>query len=184
MQPTHSPPKRAVLLDRDGTIIANRHYLADPSGVSLLPAAAAGLQRLQRLGLPLVMVSNQSGIGRGMFDASAVERVNERMCELLAVDGIGLDGLYYCPHAPEAACACRKPRRGLVERAARDLAFDPGRSFVIGDSAVDVGLARAVGACAFLIADRGDGPADDSVGEPDYVVENLVQAAEIVARLL
>jgi len=144
-------PRPAVFLDRDGTIIADKHYLCDPAGVELLPGAAEGLHRMSALGLPLVVVSNQSGVGRGYYDAQSVERVNTRLAELLLAHGVVLAGSYYCPHAPQQVCDCRKPAPGLALMAAHDLCLDLGTSYVVGDKPCDVELGLAVGATALLV---------------------------------
>jgi histidinol-phosphate phosphatase family protein len=173
--------RRVALLDRDGTLIVDRQFLADPAGVELMPGAAEGLRRLRALGLGLVVVSNQSGVGRGYFGLAEVERVNARMIELLAAEGARLDALYYCPHAPEAGCACRKPRPGLVERAAREIGFDPRRSFMIGDREVDVALGRAVGAVTVLIRPDADGGRQAAArATADHVRASLAEAAALI----
>jgi D-glycero-D-manno-heptose 1,7-bisphosphate phosphatase len=111
--------RRFVVLDRDGTIIVERHYLSDPAGVELLPRVASGLQHLSALGLGVVVVTNQSGVGRGLFDTTRLALIHQQLCVLLAAEGIHLDGIYFCPHIPADDCACRKPRTGLLERAAQ-----------------------------------------------------------------
>jgi histidinol-phosphate phosphatase family protein len=141
----------AVFLDHDGTVMADRHFLADPAGVELLPGAAAGLRRMRDLGAALVVVTNQSGVGRGYFDLGAVERVNDRLRELLAAEGIELDGIYVCPHGPDEGCACRKPEPGLFLQARDELGLDLGASFVVGDREVDVEAGRRLGATPIRI---------------------------------
>src|SRR6266849_6362832 len=126
-------PHRFALLDRDGTIIHERHYLANPADVELLPGAAQGLRQLRRLGFGLLIVTNQSGLARGYFDQPQLERIHARMCDLLTVAGVTLDGIYVCPHLPEAQCRCRKPRPGLAERAVAEHRFDPTQAIVVGD---------------------------------------------------
>ena len=175
--------RRVVLLDRDGTLIVDRHFLADPEDVTLLPGAVEGLRRLSALGLGLVVVSNQSGVGRGYFGLAEVERVNARMVALLAADGVRLDGLYYCAHAPEVGCACRKPKPGMVARAACEIGFDPARAYVIGDRDVDVRLGRALGATTLLVRRRGEGGRPPGAVAPDYVVADLTQAAAVLEAL-
>jgi histidinol-phosphate phosphatase family protein len=167
--------RAAVFLDRDGTIIADKHYLSEPDGVELLPKAAQGLRHMQSLGLALVVVSNQSGVGRGYFDMDSVERVNARLSELLAAQGVRLDHFYFCPHAPEHSCHCRKPLPGLILRAAQELGIDPAASFVVGDKPCDVELGLGVGAVSFLVGAPGAGYAASLA--PELVVEDLNQAA-------
>ena len=137
---------RFVVLDRDGTLIVERHYLSQPGQVELIPGAADGLRRLCRMGLRLVVITNQSGIARGYFDEAAVFRIHRRLRDLLQAEGVGLGEIYVCPHVPEDGCRCRKPEAELLERAARDIGCDPRAAFVIGDKACDVELGRRVGA--------------------------------------
>jgi D-glycero-D-manno-heptose 1,7-bisphosphate phosphatase len=177
--------RRFVLLDRDGTINVERHYLSHPDQLELLPNAAAGLRRLQQLGLGLAVVTNQSGVGRGYFDLAAVDAVHARLRELLTAEGVALDGIYVCPHTAADGCGCRKPLPGMALRAARELGFDPARAFVIGDKAVDVDLGRAVGATTFLVT-TGHGADTLAAGQaqPDYVVADLGEAAARIVELL
>lgn len=145
------PP--AVFLDRDGTIIIDRHYLGDPAGVELLPGAALAIARLNAARIPVILVTSQSGIGRGYFTMDDYRRVSARLDELLAAESAHLDGSYMCPHAPDAdaPCACRKPGVLLYERAMREHGLDGKRSFFIGDMWRDVAPARAFGARGILI---------------------------------
>jgi D-glycero-D-manno-heptose 1,7-bisphosphate phosphatase len=181
--PPPEPGRRVALLDRDGTLIVDRHYLSDPDGVALMPGVAEGLRRLKTLGLGLVVVSNQSGVGRGYFTVDDMERVNDRMIELLAAEGVRPDGLYFCPHAPDAGCPCRKPKPGLVERAARELGFDPADGFMIGDQGVDMALGRAVGTTTILIrAAAGDDRGAEAMA--DHVCATLDEAARVIETAL
>ena len=170
--------RRAILLDRDGTILLERHYLADPAGVELLPGAAEGLRRLATLG-PLVVVTNQSGIARGYLDLATLEEIHREMRRRLAREGVELAAIEFCPHHPEGGCECRKPRPGLALRAAARLGFDPAAAMVIGDKACDVGFARAIGASAILVR-TGYGAREEAAGTcaPDVVVDDLVAAAD------
>ncbi len=173
-------PRRFVLLDRDGTLIVERNYLAAPEGVELLPDAAAGLRRFAGSGWGRLLLTNQSGVGRGYFDMAAVEAVHRRMLELLAREGASLDGVYVCPHAPEDGCDCRKPRPGLALRAAAEWHFDPRAAVVIGDKAGDIDLGKAIGAKTILVR-TGYGEAELSRGavQPDWVAGGLEEAAEL-----
>lgn len=176
--------KRFVLLDRDGTLNVERHYLSDPALVELLPGAAEGLAEMRRLGLGLLIVTNQSGLARGFLDQSSLDRIHDRLSELLRLSGVELDGIYVCPHLPEAACDCRKPRPGLIEIAARELAFDPRAAFVVGDKACDIDLGRAVGATTLLVrTGYGAQAATDASVRPHYVVDDLRHAARVMAEL-
>lgn len=177
--------QRFILLDRDGTINAEQHYLSDPSQIELIPGVAAGLRRLSEIGFGLVVITNQSAIGRGYFDQSRLDLIHHRLIELLSEEGIKLDGIYFCPHTPEDECQCRKPRTAMVESAARDLNFDPGNSFVIGDKPCDIGLGRAVGATTILVrTGYGHQFSNDVTLKPDFVVSDLIEAADVIEGLL
>jgi D-sedoheptulose 7-phosphate isomerase len=176
--------KRFIILDRDGTIIVERSYLSDPAGVELLPCAAEGLRRMESLDWGRLVVTNQSGIGRGYFDRKSVDEIHARMIELLRQAGTGIDAIYVCPHAPEDGCGCRKPGTALVLRAAAEWGFDPARSVVIGDKAGDVQLARALGARSILVrTGYGEEQLKQGLAQPDFVAENLLSAAEIIANM-
>ena len=176
--------KRYVLLDRDGTVIVDKHYLSDPDGVELLPGAAEGLKRMQDMGFGLAVLSNQSGVGRGYFDEASVRSCNRRLEELLAVHGVDIDGFFYCPHGPEEDCVCRKPAPGLMEQAARTLGFDPRESVMIGDKAADMGLGRATGATTILVlTGKGEKHRPKCVDDTDFVADDLMVAAGVIAKL-
>ena len=172
---------RYVALDRDGTIIAERHYLVDPDKVELSPGAAEGLSRLREIGLGLVVITNQSAIGRGYLDTAGLDLIHQRLAELLAAQGVSLDGIYFCPHIPEDACSCRKPNTRLLESAAADLNFDPRQCFVIGDNANDIELGQRVGATTFLVrTGYGKRVTQEGTSAPDFTVEGLLEAAGII----
>ena len=173
--------RRLVALDRDGTVIQERPYLSDPGQVVLLPNAVEGLRCLQREGFRLVLVSNQSGIGRGLFGLDVVQRVNERLFDLLTRQGVRLDGAYICPHAPWQGCPCRKPNTGLLEQAAREFAVAPDEAFVVGDRGCDVEMGRRAGVRTLLVR-TGWGRSTEEEGEvgPDYVVDDLLAAASVI----
>lgn len=141
----------AIILDRDGTIIVERDYLADPDSVEIEDNVPDGLILLAAAGFALVVISNQSGVGRGYFDTAAVEAVNARTQSLLSRCGVSIEQWYYCPHAPSAHCDCRKPRPGLALQAARELDLDLSLSWVIGDKKSDIMLAEAIGARGALV---------------------------------
>lgn len=168
----------AVFCDRDGTLNEDADgYISAPERLVLFPGVTGALRDLAQAGYALVVVSNQSGVGRGIMSLRDLERVNERFVELLEADGVRLDGLYFCPHAPEEGCECRKPRPGMLQRAARELGIDLARSWMVGDKVDDVLAGRAAGCRAVLIragAGEGCGP---ECGSPDLVAEDFPQAA-------
>ncbi|MGV9906021.1 D-glycero-alpha-D-manno-heptose-1,7-bisphosphate 7-phosphatase [Streptomyces sp. NPDC003388] len=153
---TARPPLGAVLFDRDGTLVADVPYNGDPDRVRPLPGAAEAVALARGAGLATAVISNQSGIGRGLLTAEQVRAVNERADELLG----GLGAWIFCPHAPEAGCACRKPRPGLVLAAAARLGVRPDRCLVIGDIAADLLAARAAGARGVLVPNAATAPAE------------------------
>ena len=144
--------RRALFLDRDGTIIEDTGFVADPSEVRLLPHASSGIGRVIELGFVPVVVSNQSGVGRGYFDQAAVGRVDEEMRRQLAATGVELaTPSFYCFHAPDEGCSCRKPASGLLLAAVDELGLDAPSSAVTGDRARDVQAGLAIGCAAYAI---------------------------------
>jgi D-glycero-D-manno-heptose 1,7-bisphosphate phosphatase len=172
-----------ALLDRDGTIIEDRHYLSDPDGVALLPGAAEGLRNLSALGMRLVVVSNQSGVALGRIRPVDLAAVNARLRKVLIEEGVQLAGIFCCPHHPDLGCACRKPADGLARQAERQLGIDLGHVLVAGDKDSDLGLGRRLGAATFLML-TGEGRTTLSSGGPpaDYLVEDLGEVARLCAH--
>lgn len=145
--------RAAVFLDRDGTIIVETEYLADPERVVLLPGAADALEQLAAMGYALVMVTNQSGIARGLYSEDDFRAVQQRLDTLLAERGIRLDAVLHCPHHPDftGPCDCRKPALGLYERAAAALDLDLAASVYVGDRVSDVLPAVHAGGAGYLV---------------------------------
>ena len=161
----------AIFIDRDGTVIEDRGYLADVDGVCLLPGAGEGLARLAAAGFLLVLITNQSGVGRGYFDLDAVDRQHQRLAELLRPFGVRWAAIRVCPHRPDDDCDCRKPRPGMILSAAKELDISLPDSYVIGDKESDLAAGRAAGCRTVAI---GPLPAAD-LHAPD-----LRQAAETI----
>ncbi len=138
-------PRPTLFLDRDGVVVVEKDYLSDPGQVTLEAGVADALRRARDAGYQLVGVSNQSGLGRGRFGPEELAAVMTRLDEIMAAAGCPLDAFFYCPHAPDDGCRCRKPRLGLLEEAWRERRWDPARSWVIGDKVSDVDLAAAAG---------------------------------------
>mgnify|MGYP000287634644 CR=1 FL=1 len=149
----------ALLLDRDGTLIVDAGYPRDPAQVAPLPGAIDALRALGRA-WALVIVSNQSGIGRGLIQPAEAAAVHAEVVARFAAGGVAFAGAYYCPHAPAAACRCRKPAPGLVLDAARDLGLDLARSVMIGDRDSDLACGRAAGCGRVLGLGLAGGCAD------------------------
>jgi D-glycero-D-manno-heptose 1,7-bisphosphate phosphatase len=176
-----------VFLDRDGTLIEEVGYLDRTERIALYPYATDAIRSLNRAGFPVVMVTNQSGIARGFFSEAVVEDCHRHIAELLGRGGAHIDAYYYCPHHPDGRvpeyairCECRKPGRGLVDRAARELGVNPERSFTVGDRWVDIALARTIGGRGVLVrTGYGAGEEQRPPGDlaADAVVDNLAAAA-------
>lgn len=147
---------RALFMDRDGTVMVDIGYPRDPDDVELLPGAPETLARLRELGLKLVIVSNQSGVGRGLVSADEAAAVHRRFVDALRAEGVELDAAYYCPHAPEDGCRCRKPSPELLERAARELDVDLAKSFMVGDKETDLEAGRRAGCRTIAFHSWGD----------------------------
>lgn len=175
--------RRFVLIDRDGTINVEKHYLSDPDHLELYPGVGAAIRRLNRLDLGVVVVTNQSGIARGYFDLARLEEIHTRLFALLEGEGAAIDGIYICPHGPKDDCSCRKPLPGMVEQAVADHQFDPARSFMIGDKEVDVELGHAVGAVSILVR-TGHGTEYVGNTKADHVVDDLPEAVRLIERLV
>lgn len=150
--------RRAVFFDRDGTLNEEVGYVGEPERIRLLPGAPEAVRAANAAGFEAVVITNQSGIARGLLTEDQVRAVNERVVQLLAAHGARVDALYYCPHHPEGkvapfntACECRKPGAGLLKQAAEGRGIDLRRSFVVGDKVSDVGMAVAVGAKGVLV---------------------------------
>jgi histidinol-phosphate phosphatase family protein len=162
---------KAVFLDRDGTIARDVPYCSRPEDFELLPGVAEGIKLLNEHGFKVVIVTNQSGIARGYFTEEMLDEIHDKMITQLAEHGARADAIYYCPHHPDDNCACRKPKPKMVFQAARDLDIDPSQSYVIGDSEMDIELARRAGCKAGI-----------RVGEPggtgDWVTASFRDAVE------
>jgi D-glycero-D-manno-heptose 1,7-bisphosphate phosphatase len=172
----------AAFLDRDGTIIRERYYLADPEGVELVPGTTEALRALAAQGFLLVLVTNQSGIGRGLYSDADFHAVQARLAAMLAVHGVAFDGVYYCPHDPERAdpCDCRKPGLGMYMAATRELGLDPAASIFVGDRIKDVLPALAFGGRGFLVRTGYGAEEEPAVPAGVGVAADLAEVARIV----
>jgi len=155
-------PRPTVLLDRDGTFLDDPGYLGDPEKLRFLPGAVEAMRELVEKGFRLIVVTNQSGIGRGYFSEEQALAVNLEMIRKLSELGVRLDGIYYCAHHPEEGCRCRKPGSMMVERAAMDFDLEEGASWVVGDVDKDVHLGLNTGLRPILVetgkTEKGDIP--------------------------
>ncbi len=142
---------KAVFIDRDDTIAKDVPYCSRPEDLHLFPGVGRSIKKLNDAGFLVVLVTNQSGVGRGYFDVATLNDIHEKLKADLSVDGAHLDAIYYCPHRPEESCSCRKPATGMLERAVRDLNIDLSSSFVIGNGDHDVAMGRSAGCRAFKV---------------------------------
>ena len=185
--PEQSALRPAVFLDRDGTIVEEVGYLNHVSRFRMFPFVPAAIHRLNESGLPVIVVTNQSGVGRGYFPESLVHAVNDLMTQQLVKGGARVDAIYYCPHTAAENCECRKPKTGMLERAASEHGLDLRRSFVVGDRYGDMELARNARARSILVrTGYGEGElAWHSAKwpvQPDFVAADLAQAADWILR--
>jgi D-glycero-alpha-D-manno-heptose 1-phosphate guanylyltransferase len=167
-----------LVVDRDGTLIDERHYLADPDGVQLLPGVVDGLRAFAARGYQIAVVTNQSGIGRGYFDETVLAAVHEELRRQLAAHGIAIHGIWHCPHRPDDACACRKPEPLLLEQAMQQLGYERSQCLVVGDKACDIELGARLGVRTALVrTGYGAGTERDGLCAPDLVVDSLLELA-------
>ncbi len=178
---------RAILLDRDGTLIRERNYLCDPDQVELESRVIPALQRLHGAGFLVIVVTNQSGIGRGYYTEADFRAVQERVASLLAEHGIPVAGDYHCPHHPTAGvgeylreCDCRKPGTAMLKAALEDFDLDPGKSFMVGDTLSDVGAGQGAGLRSILLRTGYGAEHAQRLGEvvPEYIADDLLDAVE------
>jgi D-glycero-D-manno-heptose 1,7-bisphosphate phosphatase len=173
---------RFVFLDRDGTLVRDLGYTHRIEDYELLPGVVTGLRRLLGSGYQLAVISNQSGIGRGYYSAEQYEEFQAHLVSDLARQGVAIEAGYFCPHRPEAECECRKPRPALLYRAQEELGADLARSWVIGDSAVDVGLAQRGGCRGAVLVRTGSGDPSSAVPSEIQRAASFDEAAEIVLQ--
>jgi len=179
--------RRAVFLDRDGTISEEMGYVNHVDRLQIFPYAAEAIRQLNQAEIPVIVVTNQSGIARNIFPESLVHEVHKKMVSDLAAAGAWIDAIYFCPHKSEDVCECRKPHPGMLERAAREHSLDLAASWVVGDRYADLEMAHAAGARGALVMTgygRGEYELHRSTWprHPDLVSENLKDAVRHILR--
>jgi D-glycero-D-manno-heptose 1,7-bisphosphate phosphatase len=181
--------KRAVFLDRDGTIAEEVGYANHLSRFAVYPFAARAIRKLNAAGVPVVVVTNQSGVARGFFPESLVEQMHDKMSAELAAGGAHVDAIYYCPHIRDDACSCRKPLPGMLEKAAREHDLNVRGSFIVSDRYNDIRMGQDNG-CRSILVLTGYGRGEYEWNraswprQPDYVAENLAEAVDIILQEL
>lgn len=179
--------RRAVFLDRDGTMIVHEHYLSSPDQLKLLPHASQGIRLFKERGYLVIVITNQSGIARGFFDEERLMLIHEKLTGMLKDEGALIDDWYYCPHHTEGViehyrmdCDCRKPKPGMILAAARKYHIDLAQSLMIGDAETDMLAGKNAGCKSILIQNAESDDADAISGKGvDYVVKDLMEAARI-----
>jgi heptosyltransferase II len=172
-----------VFLDRDGTLNPDPGYIRSPDQFALFPGVAEALAALKQAGAQLIVITNQSGIARGLFTVEALECIHDKLRRLLKATGASLDAVYFCPHHPDDGCRCRKPDTGMIDQAVRERQVDLTRSYFIGDHVRDMQLAKRIGARSILVRTGKEGAnAESEVAAhhviPDAVVPALTEAVE------
>lgn len=193
----------AVFLDRDGTINEDLGYIDRLEKLTLIPGTAEAIRLINRRGMKAVVVTNQSGVARGLFDEAFLGTIHAHLAGMLRREGAFLDGIYYCPHHPTEgrepylrSCACRKPAPGLLTRAQEELGLDPARSYMIGDMLSDIEAGTRAGVSGILVRTghgeeavaalsvlgRNDGPAEAAAVRPAHIADNLLEAVRWILR--
>jgi heptosyltransferase-2 len=170
-------------LDRDGTLNPDSGYIRSSDQFELFPGVAQALSRLKQAGARLIVVTNQSGIGRGFFSIGDLDAIHAKLRRLLDESGVSLDAIYVCPHHPDDACGCRKPNRGLIDQAAGEQPVDLSRSYLIGDHARDMELAKRVGSRSILVTTGAVLPQQveglkTAGAAPDWVASSFAEAVD------
>jgi len=169
---------KAVFLDRDGTIIRERHYLSTPARVMLISGVVEGLLFLKKMGFKLFVITNQSGVGRGYFSLNRLNEINREIYFQLQTYGVFLNGIYSCPHHPKEGCFCRKPMPGLIKKVLREYPeIELNSSYIIGDKERDLKVGSPFGMKRILISKK-----KAREKEADYTAKDLLDAARFIAR--
>jgi D,D-heptose 1,7-bisphosphate phosphatase len=178
---------KAVFIDRDGTINVDVHYLDNPDNFRMYPGVGEGVKELQDNEFKIIVITNQSGIGRGYFTEKQLFRIHERMKQEFQKFGVSLDGIYYCPHHPEDHCNCRKPKTGLFEKAIPAHSIDVKKSYMIGDKILDVEAGKRIGVRTILVPEPHENEEllskkSEWAVQPDFIAEDFVDAVNWILK--
>jgi len=172
----------AVFLDRDGVVISEKDFIADPTKLEFISGSIEAIKLIPSHFLKII-ISNQSGIGRGYFSTAQVESFNTHLLRELEKNGAFIDEIYYCPHKPEDNCNCRKPRTGLFEQAKKKFSIDFAKSWVVGDKSSDILAGKNIAARTVLVlTGYGGNEKGGTDSKPDYMAKNLLEAVELIAK--
>lgn len=172
---------KAVFLDRDGTIARDVHYCSKPEDFKLLATVPEAIKLLNQSGFKVVVVTNQSGIARGYFTEEALGQIHDKMVRELARCNARIDAIYYCPHHPDDGCKCRKPGTVLFQRASQENNIDLTRSFVVGDTEMDIRAGQALG-CKTVLVTTGPQVDKATIDSPDYIATSLIEAVRWIVN--
>ncbi|MBI4430520.1 MAG: HAD family hydrolase [Candidatus Omnitrophica bacterium] len=175
---------KTIFLDRDGVLIADPigNYIMSPADLKLLPGVIEGVRLLHWAGFRLIMISNQAGIGDGVYKFEALEKVTGKLCNIFSEHGVRFDGIYYCLHGKLEACGCRKPRTGLFWKAAGDFAIDRRNSYFIGDKISDVEAGKEFGVRVIMLR-TGHGRLEEKLittMRPDHLADTFMEAVQVI----
>lgn len=179
-----------VFLDRDGTVNVEVHYLSSPEKLKLIPRAASAIRELNDLGVKVFIITNQSGVARGIFPESAVPVIHSALAAMLKKEGAVVDDFFYCPHLPGVAdtrydldCDCRKPKPGMLHQAEKKYSVDLRRSYLIGDRCIDVAAGKAAGAVTVMVATGyGAQEINDCRNEPDFFAADIYDGVQFIKQ--
>lgn len=172
--------RKAVFLDKDGTLVKNIPFNVDLSKIEILSKVIESLKALKEMGYLLIIVSNQSGIGRGYFTLSDFQESENYLIKLLNYEGVNIDGFYFCPHHPNEACDCRKPKAGMLRRASMEMDIDLKKSWMIGDILDDVEAGKKASCKTILLNSSETEWEINEKRTPDFICETLEDAAQII----
>jgi histidinol-phosphate phosphatase family protein len=172
--------KPCVFLDRDGTICVDKVHLSDPDGLELFPGVTEGIRELKEAGFLIIVVTNQSGVGRGYFDLKTLKKIHERLEDILRKERSEIDDIFACPHHPDDNCECRKPKTGLVNKALEKYEINRDESFIIGDTDADIELGNRMGISTILIINSSNPVNENRRGKvpPDFTAYDFQSAVQ------
>ncbi len=171
-----------VFLDRDGTIIEEKDFINSPDEIEFIPGSIEGIRTIRKLGYKIIVISNQSGIGRGILTEKMVKEINDSFIQQLRERDAPIDALYFCPHHPDDDCNCRKPKAGMISRAVAEHKLELEKAVIIGDKLSDIEMGKRIGAKSILVL-TGYGRREreklpDTTVNPDFIADDLLGAAK------